>query len=168
MQTTAVVSSRRSNRGVRACALFLGALLAGALVAACSSPPSLSAYQTQANAICRTYGQQLRTIYTDVALSSVRGDSQLASALGRDLPTIESGSGQLEGLAQPDNDRAINKAVSNEEVVVGALKTLQSDLQHGERSGAQRAANTVSQHEAPLNLEFNLAGLTSCASGGGG
>jgi hypothetical protein len=168
MKPTLAVSIRRSSRGVRVCMLFLGALAAGALVAACSSPPSLTAYQSQANTICHTYAQQLRTVYSDVALSSVRGNSQLASALGRDLPTIESGSGQLEGLAQPANDRAIKKAVSNEEAVVGALKTLQGALQHGDRSAAQHAANTVSEREAPLNLAFNLAGLTSCASGGGG
>jgi hypothetical protein len=137
------------------------ALVAGA----CSSSPSAAAYRTAANTVCRSYTPALRTVYSAVALSSVRGDVQLKAVLAHDLPSIESGSSRLEGLAQPTgNERALQRALTDETAQVSSLEALETALEHGDRSRVQSSASALARQEASLNLQFNLLGLTSCGT----
>jgi hypothetical protein len=161
-----VPSLTRSRSRRRAALLPVALVAAGVLGAACSSPPSLSAYRAQAAAICTTYAPQLRTVYSDVVLSTVRGNAQLQADLRQSLPSISDGSSRLSGLAQPSSNDAIQRALAKQTAEVGALQALRDELAHGQRAAAQRSLAEVSRNEAPTNLALNLAGLTSCASGG--
>jgi hypothetical protein len=136
------------------------------VAAACSSPPTAAAFNSQANSICQSYRAKLKSVDAAIALSDTGGAGRLESALSTALAQAEQGVGQLEGLAQPTGEgTALKKAFSSENDQIQKLKHLASAIKQRNGERIQSSETAVEETEAPLNQQFDALGLTDCGSG---
>jgi hypothetical protein len=147
----------------KAVPLLIAVVGVGLIVAACGSPPTIAAFNSQANGICRTYIPRLNSVEATIALPNNGNEHQLEGALSSALPQAEQGSAQLEGLAQPDGEGpGLTKTFNSENAQIQELKSLAAALKAGDQNKIESSETAIEESEAPLNQQFDTLGLTAC------
>jgi hypothetical protein len=135
----------------------------GLIVSACGSQPTIAAFNSQANGICRTYIPRLKDVEATIALPNNGNEHQLEGALSSALPQAEQGSARLEALARPSGEGpGLTKAFNSASAQIQELKGLAAALKSGNQNKIETSETAIEQSEAPLNQQFDTLGLTDC------
>jgi hypothetical protein len=148
-------------------AAWVSAAIAGVVLiaSACSSTPTVAAYNSQANSTCQTFRPALKSIGSLIALSTT-SERRLGSATSSALPQAEQGFAQLQAIAQPDGEGAqLTKAFNSQNAQLQELKSLDAALKGGDAVDIQSSETAFEESEAPLNQQFDVLGLTVCGTG---
>ncbi len=138
----------------------------GLIATACSSSPTIAAFTSQANGICRTYEPGLKDVEATIALSNSGNEHQLESEFSTAVSRAEQGSAQLEALAQPDGEGpGLTKAFDSANAQIRELKSLEAALMGESQSKIQSSETAIEESEAPLNQQFDMLAVTDCGSG---
>jgi hypothetical protein len=149
--------------GVAAIAAAFAASMTNATSAA---PLGLSAYQAQVNALCRANTPRFKQLETDMAHAKLSGDLHRAAYdFGAALALTLKQGAQIEKMPLPANaGTRMNIALRALHAVDLQLHRVIAAAVANDSATLRPALARLSTLSAPLNSEFDAAGLRDCGS----
>jgi hypothetical protein len=171
MPSTASIhpTCRRGSRrlafvGVTLAALGLLASACGSSSGAAPSPPSKATYDSQANAICKSYSSKLSSLGSSLQSSS--SASQVEQVLNQAITVAQQGTSKLEALPRPSGESSsLAAAYQVQEQQVTELKNLLAAVQADNPTEIKSDEAGFEATETSVNQKFDALGLTTCGSG---
>jgi hypothetical protein len=158
---TRIGATRSVTIGIAAIALAVGC---SSSPASAPSGPSKSAYDKQANAICKTFNAKLSSV--GAQLSSNTQVAQVEQGLESAIALAQQGTKKLEDLRRPTGESpALSAAYKAQEGQVTDFKAILSAVRANSASQVRTALAAAQASSAPLNQKFDALGLTTCGSG---